>query len=169
MKKHNGMRPHDVVILLKIATKGTDSWTMKDLAYEAKISASEVSESFNRSIYAGLLSSDKKQLMRSALLEFLEHGLKYVYPQQPGALVKGIATAYSADPLVKDIQSSEQVVWPFAEGDIRGQAIEPLHPNVPAACLEDKKLYELLALADALRIGRKREKQMAMEELKKRL
>lgn len=169
MKKHNGMRPHDVVILLKIATKGSDSWTMKDLAYDVKISASEVSESFNRSVYAGLLSSDKKQLMRSTLLEFLEHGLKYVYPQQPGALVRGIATAYPADPLVKDIQSSEQVVWPFAEGDIRGQAIEPLHANVPAACLEDKNLYELLALADALRIGRKREKQMAMEELKKRL
>lgn len=62
MKKHNGMRPHDVVILLKIASKGSNEWLMKDLAYEVKISASEVSESFNRSVYAGLLSADKKRL-----------------------------------------------------------------------------------------------------------
>jgi predicted transcriptional regulator len=169
MKKHNGMRPHDVVILLKIASKGSDEWLMKDLAYEVKISASEVSESFNRSVYAGLLSADKKRLMRTALLEFLEHGLKYVYPQQPGPLVRGMATAFSAEPLLNDIQANEQVVWPYAEGNIRGQAIEPLHPNVPSACMEDKNLYELLALIDALRIGRKREKQIAMEELKKRL
>lgn len=107
--------------------------------------------------------------MTTALLEFLEHGLKYVYPQQPGPLVRGMATAHSAEPLVNDIQANEQVVWPYAEGNIRGQAIEPLHPNVPAACMEDKNLYELLALIDALRIGRKREKQIAMEELKKRL
>jgi len=35
------------------------------------------------------------------------------------------------------------------------------------AWLEDKNLYELLALVDALRIGRKREKSLAIEELKK--
>lgn len=169
MRKHNGMRPHDIVILLKIASKGSSLWLMKDLAYEVKISASEISDSFSRSVYAGLLSSDKKQLMKTALLEFLEHGLKYVFPQQPGAIVKGIATAHSAPPLIDEIQSSESVVWPYAKGDIRGQAIEPLHPNVPAACVEDKNLYELLALADALRIGRKREKLLAIEELKKRL
>lgn len=169
MRKHNGMRPHDIVILLKIASKGSSPWLMKDLAYEVKISASEISDSFTRSVYAGLLSSDKKQLMKTALLEFLEHGLKYVFPQQPGAIVKGIATAYSAPPLIDEIQSSEYVVWPYAKGDLRGQAIEPLHPNVPAVCVEDKNLYELLALADALRIGRKREKLLAIEELKKRL
>jgi hypothetical protein len=169
MRQHNGMRPQDIVILLKIASKGSKVWLMKDLAHELRISASEISDSFSRSVYAGLLSSDKKQLMKSALLEFLEHGLKYVFPQQPGAIVKGIATAYSAPPLVDEIQSNEFVVWPYAKGNIRGQAIEPLHPNVPAACLDDKNLYELLALADALRIGRKREKSLAIEELKKRL
>lgn len=169
MRKHNGMRPHDVVILLKVASKGSTAWMMKDLANEVKISASEVSDSFSRSVYAGLLSSDKKQLMKSALLEFLEHGLKYVFPQQPGPIVRGIATAHSAPPLVHEIQSNETMVWPYAEGNVRGQTIEPLHPNVPTACLEDKNLYELLTLTDALRIGRKREKSLAIEELKKRI
>jgi hypothetical protein len=37
------MRPHDIVVLLKIASKGKTSWLMKDLSYELGISASEIS------------------------------------------------------------------------------------------------------------------------------
>ncbi len=169
MKKHNGMRPQDVVILLKIAAKGKKSWRMKDIASELGISASEVSESFNRSILAGLLNSDKQQLMKSALVEFLQHGLKYVFPQKPGALVRGIPTAHAAPPLQQLIQSDELYVWQWAEGKTRGQSVEPLHPAVPKACLRDAKLYELLALTDALRLGRVREQKLAIEELQKRM
>lgn len=163
------MRPHDIVILLKIAAKGKQSWLMKDLSEELKISAGEVSESLHRSVLAGLIAGDKKRLMKLALLDFLKHGLKYVYPQHPGPLVRGLPTAYAAPPLSNDIVSEEKVVWPFAEGTVRGQAIEPLHPSVPLACLKDAGLYELLALADALRMGRARERELAMKELKKRL
>lgn len=169
MKKHSGMRPHDIVVLLKIAVKGKENWYMKDLAYELKISASEVSESINRSVIAGLIAQDKKRLMTLALLDFLEYGLKYVYPQQPGALVRGLPTAHSAPPLNHDIVSEEPYVWPYAEGKVRGQSIEPLHPNVPQACLLDTKFYELMALCDALRVGKAREKNIAMQELKSRL
>lgn len=34
MKKHSGMRPHDIVVLLKIAAKKDSDWLMKDLAHE---------------------------------------------------------------------------------------------------------------------------------------
>jgi len=169
MKKHSGMRPHDVVILLKIAAKRDHSWYMKDLAYELDISASEVSESINRSVIAGLIAPDKKRLMILALLDFLEHGLKYVYPQKPGALVRGLPTAHSAPPLNHDIVSEEPYVWPYADGKVRGQAIEPLHPNVPKACLKDSKFYKLMALCDGLRVGKVREKNIAIQELKNRL
>ena len=169
MKKHSGMRPHDILVLLKIAAKGTQPWYMKDLSIELGISASEVSESLNRSAFAGLLTQDKTRLMHTALLEFLEHGLRYVYPQQPGALVRGMATAHSAQPLHDLIQSEEAYVWPFAEGTVRGQAIEPLHPKLPEACLKDPVFYELVALCDALRVGRAREKQLAVQELKNRI
>jgi hypothetical protein len=57
--------------------------------------------------------------MKSALLEFLEHGLKYVFPQQPGAIVKGIVTAYSAPALTDEIQSSELIVWPYFKGNVQ--------------------------------------------------
>ncbi len=169
MKKHSGMRPHDIVVLLKIASKKDRSWYMKDLSYELGISGSEVSESINRSVIAGLIFQDKKRLMMTVILDFLQYGLPYVYPQQPGALVRGVATAHSAPPLNKVIESQDAYVWPYGNGDLRGQSIEPLHPNVPEACLKDDKFYELMSLCDVLRVGKAREKNLAIEELKMRL
>lgn len=169
MKKHHGIRPQDLVILLKIATKGNDNWYMKDLAKDLEISASEISESLNRSAISGLIAADKRRLMKGALFEFLQYGLRYVFPQRPGSIVRGMATAHSAPPLNKVIQHSEPYVWPWAKGDARGQSIEPLYPSVPEACQKDHHLYELLVLTDALRIGSTRERNLAIEELKKRL
>ena len=169
MKKHKGMRPHDIIILLKIAALKDKTWLAKDLAQSLGISASEVSESLNRSKLAALVSADKKRLMKSNLLDFLEHGLAYVYPAEPGAIQRGMPTAHSAAPLNQFISGDEAYVWPWAAGEERGQAIEPLHPAVPAACAKDSLLYELLALVDGLRLGRVREKNQAIEGLRKRI
>ena len=149
--------------------KGDKPWLMKQLAIELDISPGEISESLHRSVFAGLLSPDKRRLMPEALLEFLQFGLKYVYPQQPGALQRGMPTAYSALPLSAQIVGNEAIVWPFAQGKVRGQSLEPLFSGVPKACTMDEKLYELLTLVDALRIGRARERTLAVKELKKRL
>ena len=80
MKKHSGMRPHDIAILLKIASKGKEPWYMKDLAYELSISASEISESINRSIIAGLISSDKKTLKKTIPVRLFEIRSKICVP-----------------------------------------------------------------------------------------
>lgn len=169
MKKHNGMRPHDIAILLKIASKGTDQWYMKDLAHELQISPSEISESINRSVIAGLISSDKKTLRKLALIDFLQSGIRYVFPQRPGSITRGLGTAISAPPLKEEFFSNEHFVWPYGKGNLRGQAIEPLHPNTPEACINDPKYYELMSLTDAIRIGKVREQNMAFEYLKERL
>jgi len=169
MNKHNGMRPQDVVILLKIATLKGQNWFGKDLAKALFISPSEVSESLNRSSFAGLLTPHKRKLMIQAFLEFLEHGLKFVFPIQPGPIVRGMPTAHSAPPLNKLIQSQEYYVWPDASGDQRGQAIEPLHPGVIKAAKSDEEFYELLALLDSIRIGRTREQAIAIQQLKNRI
>jgi hypothetical protein len=65
--------------------------------------------------------------------------------------------------------SDEPYVWPSAKGTMKGQAIMPLYPGVVEASMEDPALYELLALADALRVGRARERTEAGRELAKRL
>jgi len=107
--------------------------------------------------------------MKSALQEFLVHGIKYAFPAEPGRLCRGIVTAHSAPPLAEKIVSSEPYVWPDDEGPVRGQAIEPLYPSAPAAARKDPKLYELLALVDTLRVGRAREQKIAVQEIEKRI
>ena len=169
MKEHRGMRPQDVVILLKVAALGKSQWRSKDLAYSLNISASEVSESLNRSAIAGLLDKDKKQLMRKSFMEFLEYGLKYVFPAIPGRITRGFPTAYSASPLKKEIASNDKLVWPNPEGNVRGQSIMPLYPAAVKAVVNDTALYELLALVDAVRIGKARERTIAVKILRKRI
>lgn len=157
------------MVLLKITTYPNDNWLMKDLAYQLFISPSEITESLNRSVESGLISSNKKRIMKSSLLDFIVYGLKYVFPQKPGPFVRGIRTSHSALPLSNIILSDEIYVWPYFDGNSKGFAIEPLHPKVPNACMNDPKLYELLSLVDAIRIGNKREFNIAVSELKLRL
>src|ERR1700758_148412 len=100
MKAHNGMRPHDVVVLLKII--GMDEgWKSKDLSESLFISGSEISESLNRSMIARLISADKRTVYKNALYDFIIYGLKYVFPTEPGKVTNGLTTAHSA-PILRD-------------------------------------------------------------------
>jgi len=51
----------------------------------------------------------------------------------------------------------------------RGQIIEPLYHTVPIITQNDKNLYELLALVDAIRTGSARIINLASQELEKRI
>jgi hypothetical protein len=139
------------------------------LADELFISQSEISQCLSRSKYAGLLQFDRKKVNKQSLMEFLQYGIKYVFPQQPGAIVRGVPTAHSAPPMDAIIQSEEKYVWPSGKGSVRGQSIIPLYPSVVDAVKLDSLLHELLALIDALRVGRAREREIAIQELKKRI
>ena len=109
--------------------------------------------------------------MRAALLEFLVHGVKYAFAPERGGLTRGVPTGYAAAPLDKVIAGSSDPppVCPHAEGKVRGYAFAPLYPTEPAAALRDAALYELLALVDAIRDGRARERSLARQALEKRL
>lgn len=163
------MSPLDVVVLLKIISLGNQPWNQKPLADSLGISQSEISKSIARSKFAGLLDSTGKSVRRLAMMDFLQYGIAYIFPQQAGALVRGIPTAHSAVPLNTIIQSTEAYVWPSGKGNLRGQSITPLYPSVIDAVENDQKLYELLALVDAVRVGRAREKELAIKELKNRV
>lgn len=163
------MKPQDVLLLLKIASLNSKPWKQKEIAEALFMSQSEISESVSRSKYAGLLDPKGKNVMKLALMEFIQYGLRYVFPQKPGPVVRGITTAHSASPIKEHIQSTENYVWPYGKGTVRGHSIIPLYPSVPEAALNDKKLYELLVLVDALRVGRAREKEIAIQELNLRL
>lgn len=171
MRNFNGIKPQDIVLLLKLVVLGEERWRHLDLVAALGLSQTEVSFSLNRCRTVGFLDSTKRRVMKGALLEFLVHGLKYVFPARPGPISRGMPTAHSAAPLAGRIVSGEgdMYVWPSDAGKARGQAIEPLYRSVPLAAGRDRALYELLALVDAVRAGRAREQAMAVQELERRL
>jgi len=169
MKKHNGMRPHDVVVLLKMITLYGKKWTFADIANELQISESEVSYAMERNKLAGLVSPDKTKVNKLALREFLIYGIKYVFPPQLGHSARGIATAHSAPPVKEYITEGEHYVWAYYKGTKRGNTIVPLYPKIPKIAENHPDLYELLAIIDTLRVGKKREVDIAINELDKRL
>lgn len=161
------MRPQDIAVLLKIIASGDTNWQNKDLSWALNLSASEISESLNRSQIAGLIDGKKKKVSRQSMMEFLEHGLRYVFPAASGSLMRGIPTAHAHPFMSHLFPSEEPYVWPDPEGEVRGVAIDPLYPGVTKAIRIDQNLYKLLALIDVIRIGKVRERKVAIEELKK--
>ena len=73
MRKHNGMRPQDVAILLKIVSLGQKTWQLSSLANSLRISISEISESLNRSQISGLIERIFKELSVLSYGIFLVH------------------------------------------------------------------------------------------------
>lgn len=93
--------------------------------------------------------------------------MKYVFPAQRGEPTRGLPTAHAAAPLHHQIVSASELppVWPDPDGQVRGGSFEPLHKAVPTAARKDPRLYEPLALIDALRGGSARERQLAERAL----
>jgi hypothetical protein len=166
------LRPLDIVVLLKLSLE-KERPPYLQLAEQLHLYPSEVYTSIKRARASQLVQivEESDRLNRSALIEFLLHGIRYAFPAEKGSLTRGIPTAYAAAPLRQSIAADDDPppVWPFAEGPVRGYSFSPLHKNVPRAALEDARLHELLALVDAIRDGRARERGLAARELKSRL
>lgn len=100
------------------------------------------------------------------LAEFAVHGAKYAFAADRLPVAVGVPTSHSAPAFAGVFApGSDDWVWPHPNGTARGQGLEPLHPSVPFAAMQDAKLYEMLALFDALRVGRARERGMALKRL----
>jgi len=157
-------------VLLKLSIQ-SPGWRFQDLASDLDLSLSAVHRSLKRAERSGLFDARRRVVNRSALLELLAHGARYVFPAEMNGEARGLATAWAAPPLVDRLSSSgdSPPVWPHALGDARGIALEPLHSIVPEAARRDPRLWELLALLDAIRIGGARERGVAVEELTSRL
>ncbi len=159
------MRPQDVLVLLALATSSREQWTYGALARAVGLSVGEVHASVRRSSEAGLVRGF--EVRRAALLEFLQHGLRYVFPAKRAGVVRGVATGVHAPVMAAVVATTEvATVWPYARGKTSGQAVAPLYDSVPAAALDDPALYGALALADVLRIGSARERKLAVELLR---
>jgi len=167
------LKPQDVFILLKLVAIGEASWSYSRMAGALWMSPSEVHAGVKRAVKARLASMREERVIPNArnLEEFLVHGVPYVFVPELGEVTRGMPTGYAGPPLSHLFQPSDDLppVWPDPDGEVRGQAFPPLYKSVPQAAREDAKLYALLTLVDAVRGGRAREREMACQEIKKRL
>lgn len=164
------LRPQDVLVVLELALQQDARPTYQELSKRLEMSTSEVHGAVRRATAAGLLGPDRTP-KRTALVEFLVHGVKYAFSPRRGQMTRGMPTAHGAPPLDKIVTpTSEPVpVWPDPDGDVRGESFEPLYRSVTKAARKDAKLYEALCLVDAIRGGRARERALAEKLLEKML
>ena len=152
-----------------------DSYSVRALQASLGISKTEIASALKRCQQIGLLRVDPStQLPRvnsKALLGFIEHGLRYVFPVKPAEIVRGIPTSFSAPVLQDKLMSGGDLihVWPDAYGNRKGQSVTPLFKTVPGAVKKDPCLYEYLALIDAIRLGNAREARLANEILREKV
>ncbi|PWQ95657.1 hypothetical protein [Leucothrix pacifica] len=179
------MKSQDIGLLLKLVsleeqeTQSSNdreiSYTARALEQETGISKSQVNLSINRCYDIGLLKKDRRsgvpRVNVRALEEFICYGLKYVFPAKAGVLTRGIPTAFAAPILSDKLMSAGDLplVWPDAKGSTKGLSIEPLFKSATTAIQNDPKLYALLALVDAIRVGHPREANLAKQLLKEQL
>ena len=168
------LKPQDIVVIMKLCGYAPNARPpYGTIAAELKMSASEIHSAVQRLKNSRLLhgSEMNEKPNLSALEEFLIHGIKYAFPAERGGLTRGMPTSYAAEPLCRLIKAgSEPVpVWADPQGTTRGIALAPLYKTVPEAAKLDSLLYERLALIDAIRDGRARERNLAEKELKNSL
>lgn len=173
------LKPQDIVVLLKLVAVGGREWSYATLAGELFMSVSETHGGLHRATAARLVTVPQNggrkpasaSIRKSALEEFLVHGVKYAFPPDRGESTRGMPTGYASPFLAGRIAQPDDLppVWPDPEGTAKGYAFSPLYKSVPKAAAEDARLYELLALLDAIRDGRARERDLAVKDIKMRL
>ena len=172
------LKPADVVLLAKLLTDD-ESASSVELAAGLGWSQPQAHRALKRLQGSRLVaiveppagqSPGKRRVNRRGAYELMAFGVPYVFPAEPGRLVRGVPTAVSAPVLARHFRvDPEPVVWPHPAGQVRGMAVEPLHPCAPMLAETDGPVYELLALVDAIRLGRARERNLARTELERRL
>jgi hypothetical protein len=167
MDKQITLRPSDVAVALALGQGKPAGY--QALAHRLHLGLAQVHRSVQRLERAGLVLPGERRVNRQALLEFIEHGVRYAFPPQLGPEVRGVPTAGAAPGLAGKLPRGPAIVWPSAEGRVRGQSLAPLYDGVPGAALADASLHRLLALVDVLRIGQIRERRLAQQLLRDEL
>ncbi|MBO7656092.1 MAG: hypothetical protein J6U40_14330 [Kiritimatiellae bacterium] len=161
------LKGQDIVVLSVIMDSRFSGVPYAELGCRACLSVSETHAAVRRLREAALIGSERRLLKRN-VIEFLVHGLRYVFPfRQTGIMARGIPTAFAA-PVAEGVFAVAGVcpVWRLADGDTIGLAVEPLYETVPNAAAKDQGVYDRLAVIDMLRGGRLRERQFAEGKIK---
>jgi hypothetical protein len=163
------LKSQDVMVAALLAVHPQKGWNFQSLGEATGLSQSAAFRAVERLRASGLVVPDGFRVFDERFVNLLEHGVPYVFAGAPGKVARGIPTAHAAAPLNAHISAGSAVVWPDPKGTVRGESLTPLAPSAPQAALRDERLYHVLALVDALRIGRPREQKLAVQLLKETL
>lgn len=156
-----------MLVALKLAAHGDHDWHYRSLSEELGLPYGATHSAVGRAGVCGLVDMRSRRAIVPALLEFLLHGIRYVFPAERGSQQRGMRTGPSASPLLEHLTASEAtpMVWPHRRGDTRGESLTPLHKAAPDAARRDPALYALLVAIDGIRIGGARVRSIAVEVL----
>lgn len=164
------LKPQDLVVALRLVDAPPEERTYPKLAAAVGMSPSEVHASVDRASKCGLVNRPDRSVRSAALLEFLVHAVKYVFPPEWTGMARGVPTLHAAYPLTATFYGdSSMPVWPLAAGTTYGIGLTPLYRSVPKAALKDARLYAWLVLVDAIRAGRPHERGIAWSEFQRML
>jgi hypothetical protein len=157
----------DVFVLSGILAKEGE-WTYRSLADDLHVPHPVVQRALARAQAADLYTPEARRVHVPHFQEFAVHALRFVVPAELGSIVPGVPAAWAAEPVSRGIRSAGEElppVWPYARGEIRGQALGPLHPAAPQAVGGWPELGQLLSILDSLRAGDVRVRTVARELL----
>ena len=163
------LKSQDIVVASSLAVHPGRAWNFQSLGEATGLSQSAAFRAVQRLRASGLVVPDGFQVFDKRFMNLLEHGVPYVFAAAPGKVARGVPTAYAAPPLSAHVNASSALVWPDPKGTVRGESLPPLAPSAVQAALRDEPLYHVLALIDALRIGRPREQKLAVQLLEETL
>lgn len=161
-----------------------DLFSVRGLGSSLGVSKTEVSASLRRCIDNNLLilmNSSTNSLIslidsdwnvnKKALFELIKYAIPYLYPPKQLGLDYGVLTGFAA-PVLKDELTSAGTsiyIWPSEYGTAFGQVLEPIYKTVAFASTHDQFVYNCFALIDAYRLGKAREKDIAIKLIEKEI
>lgn len=167
---HSPLKPQDVLVACRLCVGGVA--TQSELAEKLRMSSSTVWKSRRRLRQLRFFESaaEDSKIDPYKIFGLFVYGVPMFFPVQRIGVVRGMPTSVHS-PLFKErfAGSSLATVWPYGRGKEVGDGLLPIYPSVPSACSLDPVLYEVMAAAEILRVGKQREREAAEKYLWEKL
>lgn len=151
----------DIAVALAIGKTPGIAYPM--LARQTGKALSSCHGAVQRLVACELVDADARQLRRQWFMDFLAHGLRFVFPVERLGFRSGVPTAWDAPSLAETFGGgAAPFVWPMPGGPVRGEGLVPLFTGAAQLAKRTPWLYDQLAMLDAVRLGSIRERGRAL-------
>lgn len=161
------METQDIFILLKICAIHPGFWSAEDLPKELLMTPDQIQKSLKELRLQNFLDEELKPVIPSIKALLLEE-IYRLYPVKPGKLARGFLTgAKPGNYFTGPLPYTSVWVWPEEDGKDWGYEITPLSPTCSFAVRQDRRLREILAITETIRVKGPEAKDWARESFKR--